>query len=179
MARARQKRLSGLAMLACATLGYAQLGCAMKGASPSASPEMEAPRDATSDAAGEASGADEPMMDLDQAALSFEQAEKDIGALLADASANLGDDAVAGAAASEDNESRSDNLKKEKRSADTLSEGKASRCSRACSALSSMKRSADRLCDLAGRDDPRCEDVSDRYTRANQRVTQSCTACSS
>ena len=53
----------------------------------------------------------------------------------------------------------------------------ADRCTNACRALGSMRRSAARLCELAGQDDPRCSEVTARVQRAEGRVRQSCPAC--
>jgi hypothetical protein len=53
-------------------------------------------------------------------------------------------------------------------------------CSIACRALASMRRSADRLCQLApsaSPDAPRCNDAKDRVTKAEQRVRERCAAC--
>ena len=52
------------------------------------------------------------------------------------------------------------------------------RCSRACRALASMQRSADRLCSLAGEDDPQCENVRHRVRAARRLVRQWCSDCS-
>ena len=50
-----------------------------------------------------------------------------------------------------------------------VAQSRPDRCSQACRALSSMKRSADRLCELTGSEDPRCTDVVSRYERAGRR----------
>ncbi len=49
----------------------------------------------------------------------------------------------------------------------------------ACRALSSMRRSADHLCSLAGERDGRCEDARARVTGATSRVSAQCPACPS
>lgn len=51
------------------------------------------------------------------------------------------------------------------------------RCSRACRALASMERSADRLCELAGDGDGRCRSAKQRVEAARDLVTRSCPAC--
>ncbi len=53
----------------------------------------------------------------------------------------------------------------------------ASHCARACRALASMQRSADRLCSLAGEADQRCANVRDRLRAARRLVRQLCTDC--
>lgn len=50
-------------------------------------------------------------------------------------------------------------------------------CLIACAALASMKRSADHLCGMAGEKDTACGGARERVQRAEQRVTQACTAC--
>ncbi len=52
-------------------------------------------------------------------------------------------------------------------------------CATACRALSSMRRSADHLCSLAGERDGRCEDARARVTGATSRVSAQCPACPS
>jgi hypothetical protein len=53
----------------------------------------------------------------------------------------------------------------------------ADHCPRACRALGSMRRSAERLCELTGRNDPRCHNVEQRFDRARDTVRRSCPAC--
>jgi hypothetical protein len=53
-----------------------------------------------------------------------------------------------------------------------------SRCDRACRALASMQRSADRLCSLAGESDQRCDNVRHRVRAARHLVRQLCSDCS-
>lgn len=52
------------------------------------------------------------------------------------------------------------------------------RCEVACKALASMKRSADRVCEMTGEGDTRCEHLRERVERARSRVYESCPACS-
>jgi len=52
------------------------------------------------------------------------------------------------------------------------------RCGVACRALSSMRRSAARLCELSGEADSRCQDVQSRTDRARERVARTCPRCS-
>jgi hypothetical protein len=54
---------------------------------------------------------------------------------------------------------------------------KASRCDRACKALGSMQRSADRLCELTGGDDARCQSVRVRVEGAEELVRRFCPGC--
>jgi hypothetical protein len=54
----------------------------------------------------------------------------------------------------------------------------ASQCENACSALASMSRSADRICQLAGPGD-RCEAAKSRVAGATTRVTARCSECES
>ncbi len=50
-------------------------------------------------------------------------------------------------------------------------------CKSACSALASMLRAVDHLCELTGREDARCLSAKGRSDRARDRVTQSCSEC--
>jgi hypothetical protein len=51
-------------------------------------------------------------------------------------------------------------------------------CSTACSALVSMRSSAEHLCKLAGETDGRCDDARGRVRGASSRVRSACPACS-
>ena len=51
------------------------------------------------------------------------------------------------------------------------------RCTRACRALGSMQRAANRLCELTGEDDSRCERVRERVDEARTTVRASCPRC--
>jgi hypothetical protein len=51
------------------------------------------------------------------------------------------------------------------------------RCAVACRALSSMRRSAVRLCSITGDDDERCAHAERRLSRAADLVRRSCSAC--
>lgn len=50
-------------------------------------------------------------------------------------------------------------------------------CDMACRALGSMRRSAERLCVLAGTDHPRCQQASTRVATAQERVKQAGCLC--
>ncbi|MEM9696245.1 MAG: hypothetical protein AAGA56_27115, partial [Myxococcota bacterium] len=50
-------------------------------------------------------------------------------------------------------------------------------CGRACKALTSMRRAAERLCVLTGADDARCQEASKRTRIAEQRVKAQCPSC--
>ena len=64
-------------------------------------------------------------------------------------------------------------------SAETASpEGSGDACDLACRALSSMRRSADRICAIAGDDDPRCTHARARVEDASSRVARASCACS-
>ncbi len=52
-----------------------------------------------------------------------------------------------------------------------------SRCTVACRALSSMVRSAQRVCNMTGEDDPRCASLRVRIKRAKSVVYARCPAC--
>ncbi len=59
-------------------------------------------------------------------------------------------------------------------------EDSAGSCSIACRALASMRRSADRLCELApsaSPDAPRCDDARERVGKAERRVRERCPGC--
>lgn len=51
------------------------------------------------------------------------------------------------------------------------------RCERACQALASMRRSAERLCELTGEADERCASVRQRLENAADLVRRSCSSC--
>ncbi len=112
----------------------------------------------------------EEPLDLDDAALRFEQAEQEIGTLLAEREETPD---AAGPRPRGETEGQATPMAPPP----DVASNRANRCSQACRALSSMKRSADRLCELAGGDDPRCRDVLARYERAGQRVREACAAC--
>jgi hypothetical protein len=51
------------------------------------------------------------------------------------------------------------------------------RCKTACDALTAMLRAVDRLCDLTGQGDDRCQSARERVQRASERVAEVCPAC--
>lgn len=51
------------------------------------------------------------------------------------------------------------------------------RCARACRALASMQRAADRLCELTGEEDGRCKSVRARVASAREVVRATCPDC--
>jgi len=111
------------------------------------------------------------VMSLDQAAATFEQAELRIAEMLRAGvapPANNGGDEAPG-----DTESMS---KPAARRLNEYGDGP-DRCLSACQALASMQRSASRLCELTGEDDPRCGDVRDRVEQARQLVVDACPSC--
>ena len=59
----------------------------------------------------------------------------------------------------------------------TATPRRADRCERACRALASMDRSAERLCELAGEDDSRCASVRQRVRAAGDLVASACPGC--
>ncbi|MSP25092.1 MAG: hypothetical protein EXR75_07995 [Myxococcales bacterium] len=70
-----------------------------------------------------------------------------------------------------------DRLAADSRSGTRREDSRMHRCSLACRALTSMRRSANRLCELAGDADARCDDVRHRVERAALRVARACPAC--
>lgn len=54
---------------------------------------------------------------------------------------------------------------------------RANRCTTACKALASMRRSAERVCSMTGDEDPRCENLRERVERARTRVYANCPSC--
>jgi len=52
-----------------------------------------------------------------------------------------------------------------------------SACRRVCSAIGSMRRSANAICDLAGEDDPRCADARDTVEENERRVADAGCSC--
>lgn len=50
-------------------------------------------------------------------------------------------------------------------------------CATACRALSSMRRAATHLCELAGDEDARCDSARGRVASAEERVRASCSEC--
>lgn len=51
------------------------------------------------------------------------------------------------------------------------------RCSRACAALASMVRAADRLCQMTGEEDDRCRSARRRVASGRRIVERHCPAC--
>lgn len=51
------------------------------------------------------------------------------------------------------------------------------RCTTACRALASMDRAANKVCDLAGSDDSRCNGARTRVSSARDLVRRSCPTC--
>jgi len=51
------------------------------------------------------------------------------------------------------------------------------RCTTACRALASMDRAANKVCDLAGSDDSRCDGARTRLSAARDIVRRSCPTC--
>lgn len=142
-------------------------GCgagAAKQAPDAAEPATEMPADAGGDA--EVSSA-EPAT-VDEAAADFESAESSLEGLLVDAA----DESVAPAPTPDGGSPQTSPA------ARPYAAG-GGRCTRACRALASMRRSANRLCGLTSQDDPRCVNVVDRLERAEQRVKANCPSCSS
>jgi hypothetical protein len=157
------------------SLPFLAAGCAMKGAAPPSSSAPAADAAFAPDAAPAAEG--EPL-DLNDAALRFDQAERELAALFpgdAEGSVASGDDdkPAPATAIPED-----DAPKPSKKNGETsLADESSGRCVHACRALRSMERSAARLCDLTGQDDARCEDVSRRSSEARERVVRACSRC--
>jgi len=149
-------------------------GCAAKSAAPAASgpvgTSFEAEEKLTS------APAENDLAGLDQAALSFDEAEQELAGLMDGSVSSAADDDAADRA-EERAPPPSPGEPAEPAQLARPSKSASNACTRACRALSSMKRSASRLCDLTGSDDPRCEDVSDRYERANTRVARWCSSC--
>lgn len=52
-----------------------------------------------------------------------------------------------------------------------------SACRRVCSAIGSMRRSANAICDLAGDDDSRCRDAREKVNENDQRVANAGCSC--
>lgn len=55
--------------------------------------------------------------------------------------------------------------------------GSQSPCEIACRALSSMKRSADHVCEISSEQDERCSRAQNRVAQAGERVRRHCTGC--
>lgn len=155
-------------LLAAPVLLALSTGCgagAAKQAPDAAEPAAEMPADAGGDA--EVNSA-EPAT-VDEAAADFESAESSLEGLLVGGAA---DEPTAPAPTPDGG---STNTTPEARPYSAAG----GRCSRACRALASMRRSANRLCGLTSQDDPRCVNVVDRLERAEQRVKANCPSCSS
>jgi hypothetical protein len=52
-----------------------------------------------------------------------------------------------------------------------------SQCVRSCKALGSMRRAVDRLCELTGDDDERCENAQTRLEASEQKVRDAGCSC--
>jgi hypothetical protein len=121
-----------------------------------------APQEAPSDTAVTVEGAE----------ASFDEAEQDLQAVLGERESygygeQSGGDALEPPAADRPSE-----LSQHK----SLSRAEG-RCERACRALASMTRSADRLCELTGEGDSRCDGVRQRVRAAGDLVASFCSAC--
>ena len=150
----------------------------------------------------DASSAQDPsLQSLDQLAASFEQAERRLAELdLAELDSADSGSADSGSAdsGSADSGSGDFGLERQDDKPDTkagpkaggvareaelskkkMADRRAERCTVACRALASMRRSAVGLCRMAGEDDPRCESVSRRAERARVAVARACPACAS
>jgi hypothetical protein len=103
-----------------------------------------------------------------EAETSFEQAEQDLQALL------TGQDGLAAGAEAHEPPTgdRPDELSQQKALPQRVN-----RCERACRALASMDRSAERLCQLTGDEDGRCLSVRERVRVAGELVANVCPAC--
>jgi len=150
--------------------------CAAKPAMEAGAPAQPAPAGVTSEEPAAEPGADDDtmaVMTLDDAAASFEQAELQLTELLRLAAApptgpDAGDE-TPGEAETPGRPAPARRLNEHGDGPD--------RCLSACRALASMQRSATRLCELTGEEDPRCEDVRDRVERARQLVLDACPSC--
>ncbi len=111
------------------------------------------------------------VMSLDQAAASFEQAESQISEMLAAATAPPAPDD-----SEVDEPGAASPAKPAPRRLNEYADGP-QRCHSVCRALASMQRSASRLCELTGGDDPRCDDVRGRVEQARQLVLDACPSC--
>lgn len=144
------------------------------GASACASRPAAPATDTPATGAPEAGVSSEEPLDLDDAARRFEQAEQEIGTLFAAADKTKDADAAGKPTMSNRDETAP---MPQAPPPDVAQSRPPDRCDRACRALRSMKRSADRLCELTGGDDPRCSDVLARYERAGRRVRDACAEC--
>ncbi|MBM4374119.1 MAG: hypothetical protein FJ095_03470 [Deltaproteobacteria bacterium] len=57
-------------------------------------------------------------------------------------------------------------------------DGLGARCAVACKAFASMRRAAERVCELMGEGDEECLDARGRVSRSGERVERSCPTCS-
>ena len=63
------------------------------------------------------------------------------------------------------------------RAAENVEKASGDPCAIACRALSSMRRAADRLCELTGEEDAACVDARERVRAADERVRSGCADC--
>jgi len=141
----------------------------------SASPAAE-PADASS-------AKEKSQESLDGLAASFEEAERRLAAL------GLSDLGLDGAERSDDRATDKPDADAEPKAGGLARDGelskkklanrRAERCTVACRALASMRRSAEGLCRMVGDEDPRCESVNERAERARRTVARVCPACAS
>lgn len=132
-------------------------------------PPAHAPREAT----------------VDEAALAFERAERELETVVAVATggdldaAGSPEEATEGAAQDRAEPAGPPPAARPRaQSPTTPMRQSPDACERACRALASMTRSSDRLCSLTGDGDPRCENVRQRLGRARGTVRRACPACS-
>lgn len=177
---------SALVLLAVVT------GCGAPAAGPGAgAPATEAASSLDARADEEASPGDDDgpqdLADVDAAARAFEAAERALAAV----DPALVDPALVDAEAGEALEAREEEAEPAQVDAGGAAQrppgvapapGRATpladdRCPHACRALDSMRRSAARLCELTGPDDPRCQHVEERLGRARDAVSRTCPRC--
>jgi len=126
---------------------------------------------------GAAPGAKGPSStsgDLDGLAKELEDAERTLGAELGPKRPEPQPAATPG----EDKESKPEAKPAEPQAGETPSPRQAAPCETACKALASMKRSQERICELAGDSHPRCEWAKQRVADASERVEQAGCSCS-
>jgi hypothetical protein len=142
---------------------------ACSSASPPASKAAETPPAPESDDATPETPEAEPSS-LEDAARSFDDAERELAVALAEPPREEGAATVPAPAPGE--------LQPRLQPAPPAEpKGRMDRCAAACRALESMQRSAERLCELSEEESDRCRTVRERTERSRARVQTACPAC--
>ena len=141
---------------------------------PAASPERALE---TKSVSGGAKEPEAPAASRDEARSRIADSERELEALLPESSDAATPGITPPAPAPPPGEPRQPAPAGQDRPMTSPGEGQLDRCAIACKAFGSMRRAADRLCELTGDDDSACSDARSRVARSGARVRRSCPSC--